>query len=523
MSLSVEYVSTHLFVAGFWGFLTSDNYFHCFCKQCPYSLLMSVEIVSGRRVAVSLRSVVVPVHFHEQTSSSKSELKKMVMKQLRFISQKPMDPQSITLRQTHAFWNRCARRFSKDFRNYLIDIEAVKLYALEHPEKSAQQINQDCGLSLNPRSICNILLREKNRRGLTTNLRQMIERNTHHLLGNDGEDILVFGQLSSIHFLSTTPLIQADGTFTCVVKPFTQLYVFHGLLNNGVSFPLLYCLVRGKTQAIYTRLLQLVETIAHQNGKTIFHRPVRIMSDFELSFINAARQFQPHVKISCCFFHFVANIKKRARPIIDELKRRTGRNPEIALLAEKTKRAFMMLPLLPPDLISEDVVELIVWRWRQASNTFGWAFDYLKRHVVENYVSQNARFQKRDWCVSGCVTRTNNSAESSHARLNATVRVSGAVTLDMFLFSIQKQMDNTSREIRNGCPSHSKSIYKKRNHLLAAELSDLLNGRQGVLKFLDHCSEVLFIHCLRDVDSFSRGMAHESVGPLDLSWVSLNR
>ena len=138
MSLSVEYISTHLFVSGFWGVLTSDNYFHCACKQCPYSALMNVEVVSGQRVAVSLRSVVVPVHFHDQTTASKSELKKMIDKQLRFINERPMDLQSISLRHTHAFWNGCARRFSKDFRNYLIDFEAVKIYALEHPEKCSR-------------------------------------------------------------------------------------------------------------------------------------------------------------------------------------------------------------------------------------------------------------------------------------------------------------------------------------------------------------------------------------------------
>ena len=138
MSLSVEYISTHLFVSGFWGFLTSDNYFRCACKQCPHSVLMNVEIVSGQRVAVSLRSIVVPVHFHEQTSFSKIDLKKMIVKQLRFIQQRPMDPQSISLQQTHAFWNSCARRSSKHFRNYLIDIEAVKIYALEHPEKCSR-------------------------------------------------------------------------------------------------------------------------------------------------------------------------------------------------------------------------------------------------------------------------------------------------------------------------------------------------------------------------------------------------
>ena len=130
----------------------------------------------------------------------------------------------------------------------------------------------------------------------------MIEKWTHHLLGNDRQDILVFGLHSSIHLLSTAPLIQADGTFSCVVKPYTQLYILHGLLSNGVSFPLVYCLVRGKTQTVYFRLLRLVENIAQQNGTTIFNRPVRLMSDFELSFINAARLMRPGREMSCCFF-----------------------------------------------------------------------------------------------------------------------------------------------------------------------------------------------------------------------------
>ena len=261
MTHTVEYVSSHLFVSGFWGFLTSDNYFHCAFKQCPFSVSMNIEIVAGKRVAVSIRSFIVPVHYHEQTSAAKKDIKKTLLKQLHFIETRPMDPRSVTLRQDHALWNQKARRFSKGFKNYLIDIEAVKVYALEHQEKSAKQINDDCGLWMNPRSISNIILREKKKVGLTTNLREMLERRTHHVLGNDGEDIVIFGLPFSIRFLSTTRLIQEDGTFSCVVSPFTQLYVFHGLLQNGVSFPFLYCLVRGKTQAIYRRLLRLVENI----------------------------------------------------------------------------------------------------------------------------------------------------------------------------------------------------------------------------------------------------------------------
>ena len=101
---------------------------------------------------------------------------------------------------------------------------------------------------MNERSIANIIRRDKKKRGETVDLMDMILQKSHHVLGNDGHDIVVFGQTSAIPFLANTTLIQGDGTFTCLIHPFTQLYIFHALLKNGVSYPLLYCLVKGKTR-----------------------------------------------------------------------------------------------------------------------------------------------------------------------------------------------------------------------------------------------------------------------------------
>ena len=135
--------------------------------------------------------------------------------------------------------------------------------------------------------------------------------------------------------------------------------MFHGLLRNGVSYPVLYCLVRGKNQAIYKRLLDLIEDIACARWMTVFKRSVGLMVDFELSFINAVHPFQAGRNITCCFFHFVANIKKKARPIIETIKKAVGQNTPEVRLAEKIKRAVMMLPLLPIDLITVEVVQII--------------------------------------------------------------------------------------------------------------------------------------------------------------------
>ena len=178
---------------------------------------------------------------------------------------------------------------------------------------------------------------------------------------------------------------------------------------------------------------------------SVFNRPVRLMVDFELSFINAARQFQAGRNITCCFFHFVANIKKKARPVIEAIKKAVGQNTTEVRLAEKTKRAVMMLPFLPIDLITVDVVRMIFGRWAAAFPGRAGVFAKLYRHVIKNYVGPTARFPVPLWCVCGRSIRTNNAAESSHAVLNASVRVSGAVSLDMFLFAIEGQMGNTTR------------------------------------------------------------------------------
>ena len=192
---------------------------------------MNVLFVSGKKVAVSVVSSIVPVHCH-QMGQTKAVNRKRVPNELRFIRENPNDQQSKLFKLQHASWGRSARTHSKEYKKYLIDIEAVKIYALEHPGKSAKSIKEDCCLTLSPQSICNIIHREKVRKGLPKNLAEIVEQRTHHVLGSDGDGIVVFGLSSSFHLLSSTRLIQGDGTFTCVVNPFTQLYILHGLLQN---------------------------------------------------------------------------------------------------------------------------------------------------------------------------------------------------------------------------------------------------------------------------------------------------
>ena len=172
MSIPVEYVSGHLFVNGYWGRLCSNDYFRCYEKRCPFSILMKVETVSGEKVAVSCACEVIPVHCHGVTDKQKGDVRMAVANQLQFIRTHPNDPNALAFANQHEVWNKEARRTSRKYRDHLLDIEAVKVYGLSHPEKSAKQIKVDCCVNLNTRSICNILLREKQKAGKQQNLQK---------------------------------------------------------------------------------------------------------------------------------------------------------------------------------------------------------------------------------------------------------------------------------------------------------------------------------------------------------------
>ena len=82
--------------------------------------------------------------------------------------------------------------------------------------------------------------------------------------------------------------------------------------------------------------------------------------------------------------------------------------------------------------------------------------------------------------------RTNNGAESVHSQLNP--KVSGKLSLFDFLRIIEGEMARSRKRIRSGCQSESRAVIPEKSRLLAGELHKLLNGREGVLRFLDNCA-----------------------------------
>ena len=137
---------------------------------------MEVKEVESKPVAVSCIKAVVPVHFHEPTTLTRGDIKKQIVAQLQYIKKHPNTRQAEVYKMQHAFSNRVARRMSKGYRRHLIDIEALKVYALNHPGKNSTKLKVNCGLSLTPASICNNVRREKERIGKVKDIADLIKQ-----------------------------------------------------------------------------------------------------------------------------------------------------------------------------------------------------------------------------------------------------------------------------------------------------------------------------------------------------------
>ena len=168
----------------------------------------------------------------------------------------------------------------------------------------------------------------------------------------------------------------------------------------------------------------------------------------------------------------------------------------------------MMQPRLPEELITPEVVRLILRAWDLGFPQLRGVFNGLVATVLRTYVGTHPtfgpttrqRFPRHIWSVIGMCIRTNNGAESVHSQLNP--KVSGKLSLYRFLTTIEEEMMRSRKRIRAGCQSESRAGIPEKNRLLAGELHKLLNGREGVLAFLDNCASIVAMRSLRDAHQF---------------------
>ena len=168
-----------------------------------------------------------------------------------------------------------------------------------------------------------------------------------------------------------------------------------------------------------------------------------------------------------------------------------------------------MLPLVPEEFITDELVSYIVSFWKDANVCDKTAFDPMVKTLLGVYVgrlNRNGRrhtpfFNTRFWSVCGLKIRSNNSAESVHSRLNKKVK--GTVSLVRFLQIFEGEMQIADERIATGCKSRANPVEFEKNKLLAKEYSMLVHRQIGTLDFLDNCSRIMFIKNKTKAQSFT--------------------
>ncbi|KAK6038121.1 hypothetical protein COOONC_24374 [Cooperia oncophora] len=78
---------------------------------------------------------------------------------------------------------------------------------------------------------------------------------------------------------------------------YAQLYCVHGVCNQDLDVPLMFCIMEKKTRRGYKRVFE------HLKRSLLGETPRRIVLDFEKAAIHAANKVFPNATVEGCAFH----------------------------------------------------------------------------------------------------------------------------------------------------------------------------------------------------------------------------
>uniref|UniRef100_A0A915MB22 MULE transposase domain-containing protein n=1 Tax=Meloidogyne javanica TaxID=6303 RepID=A0A915MB22_MELJA len=117
------------------------------------------------------------------------------------------------------------------------------------------------------------------------------------LINNANKRIFVFASPFSLELLTQYPDdIAIDGTFDTAPRGFMQIFTIHVMVDHCV-IPAIFALLPSKATENYVRVFQSI--LLHLPN----FMPARVMSDFELSELNAVDQVFPQSQKTGCNFH----------------------------------------------------------------------------------------------------------------------------------------------------------------------------------------------------------------------------
>ncbi|XP_060868551.1 uncharacterized protein LOC132943527 [Metopolophium dirhodum] len=152
---------------------------------------------------------------------------------------------------------------------------------------------------------------------------------------------VIFANLDAIRRfreeLATVTTVGIDGAFKTVPAAPADLKSFltFQVVFKSVSFPMVYVLLRSRTEETYVTLFNIVRQILPLN-----YNLTRFVTDFERGLMNAVQQAFPESRLGCCWFHYTQTIvrycHRKSNGVLDLVKR----SPEAA-------RVFRMVLALP--------------------------------------------------------------------------------------------------------------------------------------------------------------------------------
>lgn len=282
----------------------------------------------------------------------------------------------------------------------------------------------------------------------------------------DGEKILIFSSLEARKLVTKQTHFFADGTFYVTPRPYQQLYTIHTVVGTPPSFtmiPVIFCLLPGKTESIYTKLFEILKQKLSMN--------VTYMKlDYELAAINAIRKCYPEAQVTGCLFHYKKAITKKSKSLS------IGDSHE----GRKIINLCMSLPLLPSKYITD-----------------GWIHILSKAKDIANFNKFQDYFEKqwlkiiRAECLSVAndLHRTTSVLESWHRRIK--VRFGSKSNICKFTTLLKKEATHFDIKIRQSkykiykthTNAHKKRFDKKVKSVLRRLSQHIITAAEALVKF----------------------------------------
>ncbi|XP_025205737.1 uncharacterized protein LOC112602037 [Melanaphis sacchari] len=164
------------------------------------------------------------------------------------------------------------------------------------------------------------------------------------LVVNGTSEGIIFANLDAIRRyreeLATVTTVGIDGTFKTVPAAPVDLKSFltFQVVFKDVSFPMVYVLLRSRTEETYITLFNIIRQILPLN-----YNLIRFVTDFEKGLMNAVQQSFPESRLGCCWFHYTQSIVRYCHRKLNGVLDLVKRNPDAA----RVFRMVLALPHLP--------------------------------------------------------------------------------------------------------------------------------------------------------------------------------